>query len=360
MKIVLGILAWNEENSIAATIASLETQTLLRRSGEQEFAVEILVVPNGCTDRTGEVAAAALEKLRGTFPALTCRVESLPEGGKSNAWNVLIHDLAPADTDYFLMMDADIELLTPETLELMWQALETDPHAYISTDRPVKHLTRKKSLSLIDRLLLGAGAMTQSAPGQLTGQLYCARGALLRRVWIPRGLIVDDGFLKQILCTDGYSRPVDNSRIVRAEGASHLFECYTRLRDIWNHQLRQALGHTLYTYLTAYLKREVPQRPVFDTLLEKSRSDPEWFLREIRAEIRRRGVWVMDTASLAMRWRRVRFARGAAKLKFLALAAAATPYDLAVFLVCNARLKSGKVKGIWKDTRTTTLSPASK
>ncbi|MFZ4775210.1 MAG: glycosyltransferase family 2 protein [Terrimicrobiaceae bacterium] len=356
MKIVLGILAWNEESSIAATIASLESQTLLRRANGRDLVVEIVVVPNGCTDRTAEVAARALEKLRATFPALTCRVEALPEGGKSNAWNALVHELAPADADYFLLMDADIELLTPETLERMWQALETDPHAYISTDTPVKHLTRKKSLSLIDRLLLGAGTMTQAAPGQLTGQLYCARAALLRQIIIPRGLIVDDGFLKQILCTDGYSHPVDNSRIVRAGGASHLFECYTKLRDIWSHQIRQAVGHTLYTYLTAYLKREVPQRPVYETLLEKSRGEPEWFVREIQAEIRRRGWWVMDTPSLLMRWRRVRFAKGGAKLKFLALAAAASPYDLAVFLASNARLKSGKVKGVWKDTRTTALS----
>lgn len=356
MKIVLGILAWNEESSIAATIASLVGQSLLKRADDREFLVEILVVPNGCTDQTPRIADEALKNLGDAFPAVRSRVEQLAEGGKSNAWNQLVHHLAPADADYFLMMDADIELLTAETLELMWLALENDPHASVSTDLPVKHLANKKNPGLIGRLLLGAGTMTQAAPGQLTGQLYCARAALLRRIWIPLGLIVDDGFLKQILCTDGYSQPVDNSRIVRAGGASHLFECYTKFRDIWSHQIRQAVGHTLYTYLTAYLKREVPERPVYATLLEKSHSDPEWFVREIHAEIRRRGWWVMDTASLMMRWRRVRFAKGAAKLKFLALAAAAAPYDLAVFLASNSRLKSGKVKGVWKDTRTTALS----
>ena len=60
--------------------------------------------------------------------------------------------------------------------------------------------------------------------------------------------------------------------------------------------------------------------------------------------------------SATMRWRRIRFAKGfAAKLKFLAIAAIAAPFDLAVFLVSNSRLKAGKVKGVWKDTRTTTL-----
>jgi hypothetical protein len=202
--------------------------------------------------------------------------------------------------------------------------------------------------------------MTRAAPGQLTGHLYCARGSALRKVWMPKGLIVDDGYLKQILCTGGFSHAVDNSLIARAEGASHLFECYTKVKDIWNHQIRQAIGHTLYTYLTKCVRSEIPERPVFPVLLAKSRSDPEWFLRVIRNEVKSRGWWVMDTPSLLMRWRRVRFAKGLGKLNFLILAAAATPFDLAVFLVSNSRLKSGQVKGIWKDTRTTTLSPASK
>jgi glycosyltransferase involved in cell wall biosynthesis len=356
MRIAIGMLAWNEESSIAATIGSLARQSLLARADGAAFRIEVVIVPNGCTDRTPEVAAEALRGLVARFPRVEARVESLAEGGKSNAWNEFIHHLAPQDADYHILMDADIELLTPETLERMWEALERDPHALIATDQPVKHLVRKARLNLLEKLLLGAGAMTRATPGQLTGQLYCARGAMLRRIWMPRGIIVEDGFLKQIVCTDGFSIPVDNSRIVRADGASHLFECYTKPRDIWNHQVRQAIGHTLYTYLTKYLRTEMTQRPVFEPLLEQCRRDPEWFLRRIREEVASRGWWVMDTASLGMRWRRVRHAKGAAKLKFLLIAAAATPYDLAVFLASNSRLRSGRVKGVWKDTRTVTLS----
>lgn len=356
MKIVIGLLAWNEENSIAATLASLGAQSLLRRADGENFRIEILVVPNGCTDATPGVAADALLRVKADFPEISCRVEPLAEGGKSNAWNHLVHEFSGPDVDYFVMMDADIELLTPGTLEALWMALENVPEALISTDFPVKHLTRKSRLSLLDRVLLGAGKMTRATPGQLTGQLYCARGSALRQVWMPKGLIVEDGYLKQVLCTGGFSHPADHSLIVRAEGASHLFECYTKLRDIWNHQIRQAIGHTLYTYLTKFVRANIPERPAFSTLLKMSRSDPEWFLRVIREEVQARGWWVMDTPSLLMRWRRVRFAKGPAKLKFLALAATAAPFDLAVFLVSNSRLRSGQVKGIWKDTRTTSLS----
>ncbi|MCC5840248.1 MAG: glycosyltransferase [Opitutales bacterium] len=356
MHLVIGILAWNEESSIGGTIRSLAAQTLFRAIEKIGATVEVIVVPNACTDRTAEVAEAALEKRVRIHPGATARVESLTEGGKSNAWNELVHRFAPEKTDYFILMDADIELLGEDTLERMWSTLEKDAHAHIATDLPVKHVARKARLSLKERFLLGAGAMTQSAPGQLTGQLYCARAGTLRKIRIPRGLIVDDGFIKQMVCTLGFSEPADASRIVRAEGAAHVFECYTRLRDIWNHQVRQAVGHTLYTYFTAYIRANMPDRPIFGQLKALCETEPDWFARFAREEIGRRGFWVMDRSSFWVRWRRAKAARGARKLRFLALAAAATPFDAAVFYASNARLKSGRVNSIWKDTRTTTVS----
>lgn len=356
MKIVIGILAWNEENSIAQTISSLSGQTLLERTRRGD-GIEIIVVPNGCTDRTPIVAGEALQKLLGQHPQAMARVEAIAEGGKSNAWNQFIHRIAPAGADLFILMDADIELIQPEALENMVSALENNPHAYISTDLPVKHLARKPRLSIKERLLLGAGSMTRSAPGQLTGQLYCARAHVLRKVWMPKGILVEDGYLKQVVCTDGYSHAVDNSRIVRAENAGHIFECYTRWRDIWNHQIRQAIGHTIYTYLTAYIRANLPERPVYDAILELSARQPDWFLDVIRATVRERGFWVMDRPSLWMRWNRVRFGKSMVqRAKFFAIAAAAFPFDLCVFWVSNQRLKNGKIKGLWKDTRTTTLA----
>lgn len=356
MHLVIGILAWNEESSISGTIRSLGAQTLFATMAGNGASVEVIIVPNACTDRTAEVAEAALERHVRVHPSATARVESLAEGGKSNAWNELIHRLSPVATDYFILMDADIELLGKDTLERMWAVLQSNRHALISTDSPVKHIAKKARLSPKERFLLGAGAMTQSAPGQLTGQLYCARGETLRQIRIPRGLIVDDGFIKQMVCTMGYSEPADASRIVRAEGAAHVFECYTRLRDIWNHQVRQAVGHTLYTYFTAYVRANLRERPIFAGLKALCAADPDWFAKFAREEIRRRGFWVMDSASFWVRWRRARAARGVRKLRYFALAAVATPFDAAVFLASNARLKGGRVNSVWKDTHTTTVS----
>ncbi len=355
MKISLIILAWNEEESISATIAGLASQSLLQRAGDGDPDLEVLVVPNGCTDGTPGVARAALDALAAGHPRVDCRLEVLEQGGKARAWNEAVHRLSAPDARYFLFMDADIRLLGAQTLENLWQALESNPRALVATDRPVKHLAQKARPGLLDRILLGAGAMTGSAPGQLTGQMYCARAETLRKIRIPAGIIVEDGFLKQMICTDGHSIPADNSRIVRADNAAHVFECYTKPRDIWHHQIRQTTGQTLHTIFKQALRRDFPQRPVYEALARRCVEDPDWFLREILDAVQRRGWWVMDTESLLMRWRRVRFGRGAARLKFAALALLAAPFDLAVFLASNARLKKGDVKGLWKDTRTTRL-----
>jgi glycosyltransferase involved in cell wall biosynthesis len=355
MRWVIGILAWNEAASIGATIKSLGAQTLFAKAAAMATQVEVVIVPNACTDATASVAEAALAKHIRQHVSASARVESLVEAGKSNAWNELIHRIAPADTDFYFLMDADILLLGEQTLENMLQALMENRHAAIATDTPVKHIAKKAKLNFTERILMAAGSMTQSAPGQLTGQLYCARGEVLRSIVIPKGLIVDDGFIKQMVCTHGFSQPADSSLIVRAANAAHLFECYTRLRDICNHQIRQAVGHTLYTYFTAYLREAMPERPIFDALKQRCQAQPDWFIQHARTAIRQRGFWVMDRSSFWVRWRRARAAKGMRKLRYFALAAVATPFDAAIFIVSNQRLKTGRVSSIWKDTHTSTL-----
>jgi glycosyltransferase involved in cell wall biosynthesis len=351
MKLSLGILAWNEENAIGAMIASLGTQTLFAAGWD----VEILVLPNGCTDRTATVAREALETFRRAHPAVRVAVHEIAVPGKANAWNECVHRLSDPLSRYLIFLDADIRLLGDDTLLSLIRTLENDPAAEISTDRPVKHVEQKPAKSLRDRFLLLVGRMTAAAPGQLTGQLYAARAATLRQIVLPRGLIVDDGFLKQMVCTGGYAHPPRQEAIRRAPEAAHEFECYTRLADIFHHQVRQAVGQTIYSYLRDDLK--ACGRPVFAELRRRSEEDPDWLARLVREEVARRGWWVMDSTALSMRWRRIRFGRGPAqKAAFAALALAALAVDLPVFWAANEKLRRGKIAGIWKDTTNRVLT----
>ena len=79
--VTIGILAHNEERSLAATIASLFAQSLLSgQAAIPRLTLEVVVVPNGCTDATVAVARART----GHGGAVLCRPQSrfVAAGGK--------------------------------------------------------------------------------------------------------------------------------------------------------------------------------------------------------------------------------------------------------------------------------------
>jgi glycosyltransferase involved in cell wall biosynthesis len=356
MKVSIGILAWNEEASIAQTIQSVFAQSLADHLVATGGNLELVIVPNGCSDQTAAVAAQACQQFASTRPGIVTRVEALTRPGKTNAWNEYVHRLSEPAAEVLILMDADIVLRGTDTLWNMVSVLREQPQAVVATDEPLKHIALKKTKSWVDRISLTISAMTKAAPGQLTGQLYAARATALRQIIIPEGIIVEDGFLKQMLVTDGLSQPADNSRIVRAPHAAHVFEAYTRLVDILPNQRRQAVGHTLYTYLRDYLQCEIKSgRRAEKILRENGAADPEWFLHEIKRRVAEGGPWVMHRGALAVRWKRWRAQQGLRRLTFFPAALVGWILDLVIYSWANRTLKKGQLKGIWKDTKTTHL-----
>ena len=360
MIISIGILAWNEEECIAGTLQSLLEQSLIRGlTPGGPVRVEVIVVPNGCTDTTAEKAALALRAGAETLPGdhFTWRVESVAEPGKVNAWNLYVHRFSRPDADLIFLMDADIRYDHVDTLASMVEALNRHPDASVAVDLPVKHVATKTRKSLLDRISLAVSGMTQAAPGQLTGQLYCARGPLLRRVHMPLGLLVEDGFLKQMLCTDLMRGPCDNNRVVRAPEASHVFEAYTSVKDVFLNQRRQQIGHAVYTYLRDYLRDRVGEQDAGQIIAENNARDPDWFRALIRERVARGGAWVMYPGAFAVRWRRLRNLPPLRALLRLPVATAAFLMDVAVLVAANRRLRGGQLAGVWQDTKSRNLNP---
>ena len=361
MVISIGILAWNEAECIGGTLRSLLAQSLIRElapTGDRR--IEVIVVPNGCTDDTASEASAALKAGAAALPegVFAWRVEAVAEPGKVNAWNLFAHRFSHPRADYVFLMDADIRLDHPDTLRNMVLALERDPRAAVSTDLPRKHIAAKRRKSLSDRISLAVSGMTQAAPGQLTGQLYCARGPLLRRVHMPLGLLVEDGFLKQMLCTNLMREPGDNRRVVRAPDASHVFEAYTGLKDVFFNQRRQQIGHTVYTYLRDYLNNHIGEKDAGEIIAANNARDPDWFRALIRDRVKRSGWWVIYPGAFSVRWRRLRNLSPAQAILRLPVAVAAFLMDVVVLAAANRKLKSGQLAGIWKDTKSTALGEA--
>jgi hypothetical protein len=253
-------------------------------------------------------------------------------------------------------MDADISFTHPDTLKNMVLALVKTPQAEASTDLPQKHILFKSRKTLGDRLSLAIGQITQSAPAQLTGQLYCARGPMLRRIHMPLGLMVEDGFLKHMICTNLFTQRPDNKRIIRAPDASHVFEAYFRIIDVFHNQRRQQIGHCIYTYLRDYLKSAPGGKDAGELIAENNARDPEWFRHVIRERVQQGGWWVIYPGALGVRFKRLRNLSAGQALLRLPVAVVAFLMDVVVLVAANRRLRSGQLAGVWKDTKTSVLS----
>jgi hypothetical protein len=172
---------------------------------------------------------------------------------------------------------------------------------------------------------------------------------------MPLGLMVEDGFLKHMMCTNLFTQPSDNTRIIRAPNASHVFEAYFRVMDIFNNQRRQQIGHCIYTYLRDSLKADTRGKDAGEVLAENNARDPDWFRTVIRERVQQGGWWVMYPGALGVRFKRLKNLSPAQALLRFPVALVAFLMDVVVLVAANRRLRSGQLAGVWKDTKTSVL-----
>jgi hypothetical protein len=181
---------------------------------------------------------------------------------------------------------------------------------------------------------------------------------VLRRIHMPAGLIAEDGFIKHMVCTDLFTRPSDSRRIIRAPEASHVFESYTRVTDIFNNQRRQQVAQSIYVHLRDYLKARPGEKDAGQIIAENNASDPDWFCALIRERVKEGGWWVMYSGAFAVRFARLRTLSRLQALVHLPVAVAAFLMDAVVLIAANRRLKRGGMHGLWKDTKSHALAQA--
>lgn len=302
MRISIGIMAYNEEPRIRATLASLRDQDLLQLPATRGVALEIVVVANGCRDRTPDVAAAAMAEFFTTLPGVTARTEVLEQAGKSNAWNEYVHRLADPAADFLILMDGDITLVGNATLRLLVEALEAAPEAHVSVDVILKDLAFKAQKSALERLSVAASDLSRSGPPKIAGSLYCGRGAVLRGIWMPVGLLVEDGFLKAMIATDNFRKPENAGRVVRAEGAAHVFEAVTSPRLLFKHEVRLLVGSALNFILFDFLRDRVAAEggDAGAMVRDLNAQSPDWFPKQIDAALNARGFWLAPSGFILL------------------------------------------------------------
>ena len=322
-RISIAVRAWNEEAVIRRTLESLFQQSLFQELSARGECCEVLCIPNGCTDRTAEIAAAVFEAQKKAHPfadAFAASVRDIREAGRNHTWNAFVHDLSHPEAEFLFLMDSDILFNRPETLFNMYRALLDNPGASIASDQPVKDVALKPRKTWRDRISLATSEMNGAIQGRMTGQLYCIRAEVARRLYLPKDLGIDDGFIKAIICTDFFSSQLNPGRIVVAENASHVYEAYTSAGELLKNQKRQMIGQTIVHVLVEHLKGLPPKQRtnLAHTLRHKEEANPDWVERLVLAHLQRaRYFWRLFPDALSFRFQRWWRLRGMKRLTHL-------------------------------------------
>jgi hypothetical protein len=174
----------------------------------------------------------------------------------------------------------------------------------------------------------------------IAGGCYCVRGAILRKIWMPAGLLGEDGFLAAMLRTELFTSADNPRRIVRAEEAAVIYEPETSIRGIYAHSRRLMMGTAMNAVLYDDLWKSAGSVGAGELIRQRTASDPQWAYRLIREYVLASGWWVIPWQIVFRRLGSVKSLPPARLLVHLPVAVAATLFEVAVSLSANRRLKS--------------------
>ncbi|MES2949399.1 MAG: glycosyltransferase family 2 protein [Pseudomonadota bacterium] len=352
MKISIGILAYNEEKVIGDMLDSLFRQSVFlpdfKAGGGEEW--EIIVVPNGCSDQTAVVAEKKLEIFSKQTTNCSYKVEQVERPGKSNAWNLFVHEFSDKNAEILILMDADIEFDDKNTLQSCLQVLKENSHASIVVDLPRKHFEVSEKKGFREKMSLRASRVTLESNPAISGQFYCGRTLELRQIWMPLGLPVEDGFLYSMIVTNGFRQEPDMSKVVRAKGASHFFEGLYRISDLYRHELRITIGTALNCYFTWDFLRfatDANGPGAGEFIRSQLVKNPKWYESVLNNQIANRGWWVLPRGMLFRRFDALNGKPLVRKISRLPITLIAFCLDIPVFIAANRTIKKRQAIGFW-------------
>lgn len=280
--VLVFVFSHNDEATIGNFLGSLLNCLVRAHSSERRFFVYVLA--NGCKDSTVERAQAAIEQVPETIRAAVVEI-AMP--GKANAWNHAVHELAPlhSDAEVSVFMDSDIDL-TETDLSGLVRLLEERPDVLCTTSRPMKRKVPLGAATLVPAILSRSNVEPQN--GVICGQLYAARRSFLDQIWMPRGLLVEDGFLAACLRTKLFTQDPDDGLILMHPGVTHRFEVERSARAALRHEERIELGS--HMNFLAFPKLWAEGENAGRWLQERYEEDPDWLVEEFERTLKDRGL----------------------------------------------------------------------
>tara|TARA_A100000171_G_scaffold51054_1_gene64205 strand:+ start:8035 stop:9123 length:1089 start_codon:yes stop_codon:yes gene_type:complete len=353
--ISIGILAYNEEKGIARTVQSLLSQKLDAPADDENahpIRAEIVVVPNGCTDNTADVAQKAVEEHEpvsdedaGFFAARVCEIK---EPGKENAWNNYVDNFSYKDADILVFTDADIKLAHERVLYDLINTLLNTEGCVVAGGNPTKHIENKKQKSAKDRLSIGATTLRKGMKGIFAGCLYCGYADTIRSLYLPTVLMGEDAFVRAQIVTKGFTHPGDENLIVRADDAKVIFESYMSPAEIIRNKTRRLIGLSINAIIYTKLWAEsTPEKPAGALMRELQEQDPQWSQKLINSTFESRGFWAVPRHHIYKQFLQLKHHSLKSKLKLLPVALATLPLNAIAVIKANRRIAKGEIRSLW-------------
>lgn len=343
-EVSIGVLAHNEEPRISETLRSLFAQDVF-----EKFSSEVVVVPNGCTDNTAAVARQLIHDHRAVWSNRgSARVAELAKAGKANAWNQFVHELSSPRAKLLILMDADIAILNSSALSSMVNTLKNNPRAVVCVDRPIKDIAINTNLNLFQRLLLAATSEIDPNNVALCGHLYCVRSNELRLIKLPVEITMEDGFLRGLLLTQGFTKPEDKQRIILDSKAAHRFASVATIREAFKHEIWVVSGSIVNMLLFKRFSAESgPDRSAMSLMQSWQTENPDWLKQYIRRQVKERGWGLLPKSWWTRRWSRLSMLPLRRRLERAPIFLLAAVMDMLVFVAAIRDVRRGRAFGYW-------------
>lgn len=334
----IGVFAHNEGKRIGPFLESLSRQSIFR----QDVDVRLHILANGCTDDT----VAVVTRLVAQYDlGRVTHVHDLPESGKSRTWNRFTHELARSESEMLVYCDADIAFLADDTIERLCGFLDAHPELDASSSYPVKDLALgDQPLTLVQKLIVSGASSPEEARTAICGQLYVTRSSKVRRIWMPVGLPVEDGYLRAMLLTRNFTEDENTALISADPDIAHVYESERDLRGLLRHQIRIVIGGAINLVLFDYLRSVPLERRA--TAVAEIAEQQTWLDALLSDSLPRRYGWV-PVHFLIKRTQSAISQGGWYKPGRLAKLLLGQAFDLIVWIAAQWKMARGSGAGFW-------------
>ena len=340
----IAILAHQEEATVGVALGDVARQTLL---ADPSLDVRIWLLANGCTDRTAERARSAAEALpRETRDRIV--VLDLPKPGKSRTVNAFIHRHSRPEADLFIFLDADCRLVETDTMARMVAEMRGRAELSVFTGRPVKDIAHgTPARGLVARLIVAGAEQLTDFRKSIAGGLYCIRSAVARRIHLPVGLPVEDGFVRAMVLTDFLTGPERMERIDGDERVYFVYESIQTVPALIRHQTRIVVGSAINSALYARIRRLAQTPEAAQMMLREAAEDEEWLARVLREDLPRAPFGYVPFHFLVKRLQRADFAALLRRPQKLVAFLGGLGLDAVSYVLATLRMMSGRAAGHW-------------